>query len=399
MASKQSYANFDPPDLLPILAVEETVDGWRALTTDGEVLSVRTANGHLATIPFGSKIAIHRGGQHIGYRAVPKQTSPGVIDKYVHFLDAGREAMRSGDQLLNALVAFQTAASYADTLAAKYNSGMCLLELGHWREGFDLYATAIETSGSLFTRPQYLECVEFGLRRWCGEPLHDKRLLLIHDHGFGDSIMCLRYVGMLRSMGAEVILWLPPELKRLGEQVAPVVNEPVPADYFCSLLFLLRMLWQQPDTVPLDSYLQTNPILVDKWRRTLGNTHGRLVGVAWSPRVAHSGDYPRALPLPLLVEALPGVRLVSVQQRCADAGIEQFDFEDFADCAALMECCDTIVSIDTAAIHLAGAIGHPNIKLLLSYWSSWRWLSPFYQNIKVCKQDDLGDWASALVKL
>jgi ADP-heptose:LPS heptosyltransferase len=95
--------------------------------------------------------------------------------------------------------------------------------------------------------------------------------------------------------------------------------------------------------------------------------------------------------------------LISVQQNAVEEaealGVEHYRFEDFADAAVLMSCCDEIITIDTAAVHLAGAIGHPNVKLLLSHWHSWRWLSPLYQGISFCVQDGPGDWDSALAKL
>jgi len=58
---------------------------------------------------------------------------------------------------------------------------------------------------------------------------------------------------------------------------------------------------------------------------------------------------------------------------------------------------DEIVTVDTAAVHLAGAIGHPRITLMLSHWASWRWQLPLYQNLRICKQTSPGDWESAFV--
>jgi hypothetical protein len=60
---------------------------------------------------------------------------------------------------------------------------------------------------------------------------------------------------------------------------------------------------------------------------------------------------------------------------------------------------DEIVSVDTAALHLAGAIGHPRVFGLLSYWSSWRWLAPWYANVRLCRQAKPNDWSSALAQL
>ena len=57
---------------------------------------------------------------------------------------------------------------------------------------------------------------------------------------------------------------------------------------------------------------------------------------------------------------------------------------------------DEIVSVDTAALHLAGAIDHPCVFALLSHWASWRWIAPWYSNVKLCRQAAPDDWSSAL---
>jgi hypothetical protein len=397
MTSKQRYAQFEPPDLPPIVVLEIAPHGWRGLTMDGVVLNVESSN-----IPYGGRVAVNRNGEHVGYRKVPWHASPGLIDRYLRCFAIARNAVQS-EHLANALIAIETAISFVPTLAAQYNRGMILLELGRWQEGFDEYAQAIEYPNSMFARSQYLDCIEFGLKRWRGEDIGGKRILLIHDHGFGDSIMMLRYVPMLKAMGADVALWLPSELARLAALSAPVVSAPVDADYFCSLLFLLQVLRQSPASIASAPYLKPDQDLIGKWRSELPWTWRPRVGVAWAPGVTHDGDYPRGISLELIAKVLPDVRLVSVQQQgrieAGLSGVEHHSFEDFADCAALMMCCDEIVTIDTAAVHLAGAIGHPCIKLLLSHWASWRWLAPLYANIKICRQESAGDWASALGKL
>jgi hypothetical protein len=246
-------------------------------------------------------------------------------------------------------------------------------------------------------RPNRRDALACGLKPWQGQRLAHKHLLLTHDHGFGDTIMCLRFVPMLRRMGAEVTLMVPPELTRLAAQCGEVTDMLIEADYFCSFLHLLTMLKISPDTVPLDPYLTVDPGLVDKWRARIGRP---ATGVAWSVGVRYDGDYPRSISLAELTSRIGRERtFVSVQQQGAaeaDAlGVANFRFEDFADCAALMSLLDEIVTVDTAALHLAGAIGHPNITALLSHWASWRWLSPWYRNLKICRQQTAGDWASA----
>lgn len=82
-------------------------------------------------------------------------------------------------------------------------------------------------------------------------------------------------------------------------------------------------------------------------------------------------------PFPLQI---PGVRLLSLQkgvpaQELAEAGAEDVgskDWEDFADTAAVVANFDLVVSVDTAAAHLAGALGVP-LWLALPSAPDWRW--------------------------
>ena len=127
---------------------------------------------------------------------------------------------------------------------------MILLQLGRWQEGFDEFAYC-EMTSPLFMRPQWAAAMARGLKPWCGEDIAGKKLLLIHDHGFGDTIMMLRFVPQLKGRGADVVLQMPPELERLAAQVAPVTRELVDADYVCSILLLMaqldgKIIWDTP---------------------------------------------------------------------------------------------------------------------------------------------------------
>jgi ADP-heptose:LPS heptosyltransferase len=135
---------------------------------------------------------------------------------------------------------------------------------------------------------------------------------------------------------------------------------------------------------------------------------GNNVGIAWSVGKHVDGDYPRSIPIERLVDAIrarkPDAHIFSIQAQGADEakalGVQMTTFEDFADCAALVSLMDEIVSVDTAAIHVAGAIGHQHTTVLLSHWASWRWRdNPFYPGMRVCRQASPGDWSSALTLL
>jgi hypothetical protein len=223
------------------------------------------------------------------------------------------------------------------------------------------------------------------LRPWLGENLAGKRLVLIHAHGFGDSIMMLRYLSTLFELGAAVAMDLPPELHRLAGQYG-LCGTGDDADYFCPLLHLLHFLKVTPQNVDGRPYLLRDAVPVK-------NSDKLRVGIAWSIGKPSLGDYPREVPLDQLVAALNGAELHSVQIQNADSarelGVIVHDFADFAECAELMLTMDAIVSVDTAALHLAGAIGHPRVFGVLSRWASWRWVAPWYDNVRLCQIGEL----------
>jgi len=121
---------------------------------------------------------------------------------------------------------------------------------------------------------------------------------------------------------------------------------------------------------------------------------------------AASPDRHRSMALETLEPLLEvrGVRLFSLQvdrgephDRIIDLTA---DIRDFADSAALIANLDLVITVDTAAAHLAGALGRP-AWILLPYNPDWRWLlhrddTPWYPSARLFRQTTRGDWAGVI---
>jgi ADP-heptose:LPS heptosyltransferase len=73
---------------------------------------------------------------------------------------------------------------------------------------------------------------------------------------------------------------------------------------------------------------------------------------------------------------------------------------DFADTAALLANLDLLISVDTAVVHLAGALGNA-VWVLNRYAPCWRWLrgrpdSPWYPTARLFKQATFGNWTGVI---
>jgi tetratricopeptide (TPR) repeat protein len=246
--------------------------------------------------------------------------------------------------------------------------------------------------------------------RWDGTSL-DGRTLLVHaEQGLGDTIQFAR-LAPLAGAGGRVVLTVDRSLLRLfatldGVSAVVAGDAPPPAaDVHCPLMSLPLALRITPATLPAaPPYLHADPVGVAAWRARLAPLPGLRVGLVWAGNPAYPNDRHRSMPLAALAPlAMPGVSLVSLQKAPADpppAGMGLHDWTDeltdFADTAALMTALDLVIAVDTAALHLAGALGRP-VWLLNRFDTCWRWMlgddgSPWYPTLRQFRQPRPGDW-------
>lgn len=249
---------------------------------------------------------------------------------------------------------------------------------------------------------------------WRGQALEGKSILVQGEQGFGDLFQFCRFIPALAARGAKVILQeRAPALALLQslEGAAEIVpaSAPAPAaDFQIPLASLMLALGVRVDTIPaLIPYLRAEPARVERWRKQLGASARRRVGVVWSGVTRHAMQNWRSLDGAAISQLLQAdVDFVSLQMESLAAaeayGVVQLGGQigDFADLAALIETLDVVVSIDTGVAHLAGALGKP-LLLMLPFHADWRWLrdradTPWYPNMRLFRQKRFGDWQSVI---
>lgn len=299
-------------------------------------------------------------------------------------------------------------------LVSRFNLSYLLLRQGHFEEGWQ----CLEARRWYSTLEDKVPCP-----RWNGEALTGKSLLIAYEAGHGDMIQFIRYAAILKTQyGCPIDLICHPALKTLFSRQAHLVdrvfafNETVPVgewDYWTSPLSLPFHCKTRLDSIPGDlPYLYPAAEKRDAWRARLPAGAYR-VGLVWKGSTGFENDADRSLPsldtlLPLA--DLPGIRFVGLQkgagedEAASDAG-RRFGlcnmgplFDDFSDTAAVVSQLDLVIGVDTAVLHLAGALGIPCWIMLPAHMTDWRWLkdrddSPWYPGVaRLFRQPARGQW-------
>lgn len=286
---------------------------------------------------------------------------------------------------------------------ARWNLGFTQLLLGDYAQGWTNHEWRLEQPGRRRSLPG---------PRWLGAPSTGESLLVWNEQGLGDAIQFARYLPLAAARGPQLQVETPAPLSRLFGSLACAFTEPTgQATWQVPLLSLPAIFDTRLDTIPPAPYLAATDAAREKFRALLDAivpAGHRRVGLAWSGNPNHARDHLRSLPvnlIPQLTLSVPGVSFVSVQRGAPPPGVLTFDHhvEDFADTAGLMSNLDLILSVDTAAAHLAGALGLP-VWTLLSHAPDYRWLldredSPWYPTMRLLRQRRLHDWPNLLARV
>lgn len=287
------------------------------------------------------------------------------------------------------------------------------LARNYYAEGFRL----MEARYRMPEQDRFINASMLPKPRWEQQPLSGKRLLVHGEQGLGDMLMMARYLPMLHAQGAELVVDTRAEAVSLLEHNFPYcrfivgnLQTPItePFDYWTGIMSLPYHFQSTADSVPaVAGYLQVPGEQAAYWRARVQALPGfpRLrVGIAWSGNPGHRADKRRSMPFALmcaLVRKHPDVRFFSLQTQVPQGRpANLIDLADelltVADTAAVIADMDLVISVDTSAIHLAGALGQA-AWLLLPYRYEWRWgldgaANAWYSSVHVERQTQSGDW-------
>ncbi len=317
--------------------------------------------------------------------------------------------LRDQGRLDDAVANFDAAeAGGYDNPELKWDRALALLLNGDLARGFAEYEWRWQIPDA---KPRGI-----GTPVWNGDDLGRRTLLIHAEQGFGDTIQFVRYLPLIAARAGRIIFECQEPLLRLFQGsaacrdidvVAREDDDTVPDhDIHAALLSLPYLTGTDADTVPSMTPYLAPPEAIAIPALPEGGIH---VGIAWAGKPTHRNDRNRSMPLATLAPLfeVPGATFHSLQFGDPASAIRAQGFaslvrdrrgtiQDFADSAALLAGLDLVISVDTALVHLAGALDRP-VWTLLPFTPDWRWQtgrgdSPWYPSMRLFRQTEPGGW-------
>ena len=166
-----------------------------------------------------------------------------------------------------------------------------------------------------------------------------------------------------------------------------------------------------PESCPGTAYIVPDPDRVCMWKALFAAEKKPVIGIAWSGGASWTGAVNRRWSLEELLPVFKSVDAVWVSLEYKDASEEikafkakypeidlrQYPYgtltEDYDDTAALVSAVDLVFSMQTAAIHLAGAMGK-ECWCFVNKYPQWRYgpnkntSLPWYRSVRLFRNVD-----------
>jgi hypothetical protein len=270
---------------------------------------------------------------------------------------------------------------------------------------------------------------------WRGEDVRGKRVMVRCLHGFGDAVQFIRYAPRLATLAKSVVWEVPPEMMQLAryfrgvERVVTWSGHPTNKDLFAGtpddhptnkdqtiakdwdvqmeVMELPCMFGTRLSDLPIATdYLRLPRKLEDSVHAGMGTASAPRIGLVWA---AGEWNPSRSIPVELLPRLLEvgGCEFWSLQGETARqvSGLDKLRETKLCQSgilalASVIQQLDLVITVDTLAAHLAGALG-VEAWVMLQHAADWRWMmdredSPWYPSLRLFRQPTPGNWAAVL---
>lgn len=274
---------------------------------------------------------------------------------------------------------------------------------------------------------------------WNGE--EGKKILVFSEQGFGDAIQHARYLPILKSISSHVTLEIQKELYELFlnnpyiDKILPrdFVEKNVPGfedhDYVISINSLPYWFDSTYELAGIEPYIFPE----GKVNFDFSPYKNKLkVGLVFAGSPWHTDDRTRSCFLKefkslgnienvqlfslqtgklqrmwtrnneLIWEGTENYDIVNLTEDCEDFIPKIVDLmieeRTFNDTALFLNELDLLISVDTSAVHLAGAMGK-KVWLMLPYYCEWRWQKEWYKDVVIFRQKENGNWFEVIERV
>ena len=335
---------------------------------------------------------------------------------YAEAINSRGLALKDLNRLDEALASLdQAIALKPDMVEIRWNKSLALILMGDYMLGWRQYEWRLLKKENLIDYHIFPDKIA-----WRGETDLQGKTLLVHgEQGLGDVIQFCRYLPLLQATGARLIFEVPKTLVSLlstlnCEMTVVASGSELPNfDAYCPIMSLPAVFKTTVETIPDQvPYLFTDPVKLAGWKRRLGDKKNLRAGLVWAGSTGHNNDKNRSIGLQAMLPLLDlpiEWHCLQKEYRPDDMNVlaqypqirqHQNEIHNFSDTAALIECLDLVITVDTSVAHVAGALGKP-VWILLPYSPDYRWLleredSPWYPSARLYRQDANRSWQPVL---
>lgn len=280
---------------------------------------------------------------------------------------------------------------------ALVNQAYADLARGRWVEGFNGFRRTMRTK---WRKERVYTAADGGdTAEWMGEP--DAVVIVTGEQGLGDEIMAASVVPDAARACKKFILDCDERLAPLFARSFPnvivsptrrvdTVSLPILPTHHKTLFGLCELFRKTDDDFPRESFLIPRQDYIGMFRELFGGK--KVIGLAWSGGLPRTGQVQRAAGLNAF---LPLIRrgeaeFVSLQYKDDAEEVREFEKQhgmrvhrlpwvtqgqDMDLLAALIASLSEVVSVGTAAIHMASAMGVPTT-VLVNNGLGWAFAPP-----------------------